>query len=165
MDHLYSPWRYRYLREAVAAEGGACVLCAELAKPDDAAGLVVLRGAHNAIVLNRYPYTSGHMMILPYQHCASLEACGEAARAEMMELAARAEQALRAEYQAQGLNVGLNLGEAAGAGIAGHLHLHVVPRWRGDANFMSVVGETRVLPEELGDTWRRLRAALSPPRP
>jgi ATP adenylyltransferase len=165
MDHLFSPWRYRYLREAGAATDGACVLCAELAKADDAAGLVVLRGAHNAIVLNRYPYTSGHMMILPYQHCASLEACGEAARAEMMELAARAELALRSEYHAQGLNVGLNLGEAAGAGIAGHLHLHVVPRWRGDANFMSVVGETRVLPEELGDTWRRLRAALSLPRP
>ncbi|MGH9466406.1 MAG: HIT family protein [Terriglobales bacterium] len=164
MDHLFSPWRYQYIREARSGgEGGSekCVLCHELAGGSDERNLVVLRAQHNAILLNRFPYTSGHMMILPYAHCATLAECGAAARTEMMELAARAEQALRAEYQAQGLNVGLNLGEAAGAGIAGHLHLHVVPRWGGDANFMSVIGETRVLPEALSDTYTRLRRAFS----
>lgn len=161
MDHLFSPWRYQYIREARGGNDTACVLCQELAHGDDTESLVVLRARHNAIVLNRYPYTSGHMMILPYAHCATLEGCGAEVRAEMMELAARAERALREEYKAQGMNLGLNLGEAAGAGIAGHLHLHAVPRWRGDANFMSVVGETRVLPEALSDTYARLRQALA----
>ncbi|MGH9488569.1 MAG: HIT family protein [Terriglobales bacterium] len=164
MDHLFSPWRYQYIR-AARADGGACVLCEELARDGDEQALVVLRGQHNAVVLNRFPYTSGHVMIVPYAHCGTLEACGEAARAEMMELAARAVRALRQEYQAQGANLGLNLGEAAGAGIEQHLHLHVVPRWRGDANFMSVVGETRVLPEALSDTCVRLRGALAATAP
>ncbi|HUX67375.1 MAG TPA: HIT domain-containing protein [Terriglobales bacterium] len=165
MDYLFSPWRYRYLAER--GEPGGCVLCAQLASGDDDASLVVHRGALAAVMLNRYPYTSGHVMILPYAHAATLAACGAAARSEMIELAAQAEAILTAEYRAQGLNLGMNLGEAAGAGIAGHLHLHVVPRWSGDANFMTVVGETRVLPEELSATYARLRRAfaLSLPRP
>lgn len=158
MDYLFSPWRYRYLAERAEAQG--CVLCAQLASGDDAASLVVHRGALAAVMLNRYPYTSGHVMILPYAHAATLAACGLEARTEMMELAARAEAILTAEYRTQGLNLGMNLGEAAGAGIAGHVHLHVVPRWTGDANFMTVVGETRVLPEELATTYARLRRAL-----
>lgn len=159
MDYLFSPWRYRYLagREA----GAGCVLCAQLAGGDDAAALVVFRGPRAAVMLNRYPYTSGHVMVLPLAHAATLAACGAETRAEIIELAARAETILGREYQAQGLNVGMNLGEAAGAGIAGHLHLHVVPRWTGDANFMTVVGETRVLPEELDTTFARLRRAFS----
>ena len=167
MDFLFSPWRYRYLTAAQPA-GRGCVLCAQLAADDDAAALVAFRGVHNAIMLNRYPYTSGHVMILPYAHVASLAECGAEARAEMMELAARAEAVLTAEYRCPGLNLGLNLGEAAGAGIAGHLHLHAVPRWFGDANFMTVVGETRILPETLEKTFRRLQAAfaaLTPARP
>ena len=159
MDYVFSPWRYRYLA-APPDPAGACVLCAELALGDDAAALVVARARHNAIMLNRFPYTSGHLMILPYRHAARLEACEPEARAEMMELAARAETVLTAAYRPHGLNLGLNLGEAAGAGIAGHLHLHVVPRWIGDANFMTVVGETRVLPEALDTTYRRLRPAF-----
>jgi ATP adenylyltransferase len=171
MDHLFSPWRYRYLTEARAAQGqteGECVLCAELASGDDRKALVVYRGRLAAVMLNRYPYTAGHLMVLPLAHCATLAACGAAPRTEMMHLAAAAETALTAEYRPEGLNVGLNLGAAAGAGIAGHLHLHVVPRWMGDANFISVVGETRVLPERLEDTYDRLRrafAALSLPTP
>ncbi|MGH9480455.1 MAG: HIT domain-containing protein [Terriglobales bacterium] len=163
MDYLFSPWRYRYLAARAAAEG--CVLCAQLGAGDDAGNLVVLRGRLAAIMLNRYPYTSGHVMILPFAHCGSLAACGAATRAELIELAARAERVLEAEYRAQGLNLGMNLGEAAGAGIAGHIHLHVVPRWPGDANFMTVVGETRVLPEELAETYARLRRAFSSPVP
>jgi len=160
MDYLFSPWRYRYLT-APPADPGACVLCAQLAAEDDAANLVVYRGEQAAVMLNRFPYSSGHIMILPYSHCATLAGCAAAVRTEMMELAARAELVLTQEYKPHGLNVGLNLGEASGAGIAGHLHLHVVPRWRGDANFMTVVGETRVLPELLPDTYVRLQRAFS----
>jgi ATP adenylyltransferase len=160
MDYLFSPWRYRYLADAPARSEG-CVLCEHLQAHDDAASLIVFRGERNAVMLNRYPYTSGHLMILPYAHVARLEESTPAARAEMMELAARAERILGREYRPQGLNLGLNLGEAAGAGIAGHLHLHVVPRWVGDANFMTVVGETRVLPVTLEDTWTRLHQAFN----
>jgi len=159
MDHLYSPWRYRYLTEPRPADADACVFCAQLTRSDEEA-LVVHRGAHNAILLNLYPYTSGHILIVPHAHVATLGGCAPEARAEMLELAVRAEAVLGAEYRPQGINVGLNLGEAAGAGIAGHLHLHVVPRWFGDANFMTVVGETRVLPETLEQTYRRLRGAF-----
>jgi len=161
MDYLFSPWRYRYLTAAPAAPG-VCVLCQHLQAGDDAASLVIFRGQQNAVMLNRYPYTSGHLMILPFAHIARLDEATPAARAEMMELAARAEIVLGREYHPQGLNLGLNLGEAAGAGIAAHLHLHVVPRWSGDANFMTVVGETRVLPETLEDTYTRLRRAFQP---
>ncbi|MGH9414610.1 MAG: HIT domain-containing protein [Terriglobales bacterium] len=160
MDHLFSPWRYQYIREPRVGSAG-CVLCHELSQGDDAASLVVFRARYCAIVLNRFPYTTGHIMILPFAHCATLAACGVATRAEMFELAARAEIVLQTEYQPQGLNVGLNLGEAAGAGIAGHIHLHVVPRWRGDANFMTIVSETRVLPEALADTYARLHRAFA----
>ncbi|MGH9395168.1 MAG: HIT domain-containing protein [Terriglobales bacterium] len=161
MDYLFSPWRYRYLAERGGPESG-CVLCAQLASGDDAAALVAYRGQQCAIMLNRYPYTTGHVMVLPYAHAATLGECSAAARAEMIELAARMEAVLGREYHPQGINIGLNLGEAAGAGLAGHLHLHVVGRWPGDSNFMTVVGETRVLPEALEDTYARLRRALNP---
>lgn len=156
MDYLFSPWRYRYIAEPRPAEEG-CVLCAQLSARDDAGNLVVWRGRHNAVMLNLYPYTTGHLMVLPLAHAARLEECPAEARAELIELAARCESVLRAEYRPQGINLGMNLGEAAGAGIAGHLHLHVVPRWFGDTNFMTVTAETRVLPETLADTWARLK--------
>ena len=123
--------------------------------------LVVFRGQHNFLVLNRYPYTSGHLMIVPYKHCADLAGISAEAAAELMELTRAAEKRLGVLYRPHGLNIGMNLGESAGAGIAGHIHMHVVPRWTGDANFMSVTGETRVLPEELGVTWKRVRAAFA----
>ena len=168
MDFLFSPWRYRYLTEARTPVGQAadgCVLCAQLAAGDDRQALVVYRGRLAAVMLNRYPYTVGHLMVLPYAHCATLRTCGAEARHEIMELAAQGEAALEAEYHPEGLNVGVNLGAAAGAGIAGHLHLHVVPRWMGDANFISVVGETRVLPERLEDTYGRLERAFAALQP
>ncbi|MGH9542303.1 MAG: HIT family protein [Terriglobales bacterium] len=155
MDYLFSPWRYRYVSEARA--GNECVLCQKLAARDDEANFILHRGRHNAVMLNLYPYTSGHMMILPFAHVARLGDCDAAARAEMIEIAARGEQALEREYRPEGINLGMNLGAAAGAGIAGHLHLHLLPRWMADANFMTVVGETRVLPEALSDSYRRLR--------
>lgn len=155
MDYVFSPWRYRYVSEARAED--ACVLCLKLAEANDAENFVLYRGRANAVILNLYPYTSGHLMVLPYAHVGSLEACEPAVRSEMMELTARAEGILRREYHPDGLNLGMNLGEASGAGIAGHIHMHVLPRWHGDTNFMTVVAETRVLPEDVARSYARLR--------
>ncbi len=158
MDHLWSPWRYRYVSSGAVRD--ECLFCAKAASSDDQTNYVVLRGEHNFILLNLYPYTSGHLMIAPYAHVASLTEAAPVALEEMMRLTTRTEAALRSLYKPEGLNVGMNLGACAGAGVAGHIHMHVLPRWCGDASFMSTVGETRVLPEELGTTWERLREAL-----
>ena len=158
MDHLWSPWRYRYVSQAIPEE--ACLFCRIAASPDDQANHVVLRGERNFVLLNRYPYTSGHLMIAPYAHVATLEESDPAALAEMMSLAQRAETALRAIYKPGGVNIGINVGKAAGAGVANHIHMHVLPRWLGDVNFMTSVGETRVLPEELDETWAKLKTKL-----
>lgn len=159
MDRLWSPWRYQYVNSGPALSG--CVFCrkAEVGKEEE--NLVLHRGAHCYVLLNLYPYTNGHLMIAPYEHVDTLAGASVAAAAEMMELARIAEKALRQVYQPGGINLGMNLGECAGAGVAGHIHMHMLPRWFGDANFMSVVGETRVLMEELPVTWKRLREALA----
>jgi ATP adenylyltransferase len=138
-----------------------CLFCAKAASSDDRGNYVVLRATHNFILLNLYPYTSGHLMIAPYQHVSTLVDAAPAALEEMMLLAARVEKAMRTLYKPDGLNVGMNLGQAAGAGVAGHIHLHVLPRWSGDASFITTVGETRVLPETLETTYDRLRQALA----
>jgi ATP adenylyltransferase len=126
----------------------------------DEESLIVYRGAHNFVVLNRFPYTSGHVMVVPYRHTADLAGLDEAEASELMALTRGSERHLRATYRPDGLNLGMNIGESAGAGIAGHIHMHVLPRWTGDANFMTTVGRTRVLPEELDVTWRRLKEAF-----
>jgi len=159
MDYLWTPWRYRYMAEAAGQQTG-CIFCSALEKKDDAETLIVFRGKKNFILLNRYPYTSGHVMIVPYAHIPDLKDCDAETLAEMMLLAQRAEGALAAAYQPDGFNLGMNLGRAAGAGVTGHVHLHVLPRWIGDANFMSVVGETRVEPEDLRTTYEKLRKVL-----
>jgi ATP adenylyltransferase len=159
MDYLWTPWRYRYMAEAAGKQTG-CIFCSALEKKDDAETLIVFRGKKNFILLNRYPYTSGHVMIVPYAHIPDLKDCDAETLAEMMLLAQRAEGALAAAYKPDGFNLGMNLGRAAGAGVTGHVHLHVLPRWIGDANFMSVVGETRVEPEDLRTTYEKLRKAL-----
>jgi len=122
--------------------------------------LIVYRGDHNFVVLNRFPYTSGHLMVVPYRHVPDLGGLDEAVAAELMALTRRSERHIRAVYRPDGLNLGMNIGESAGAGIAGHIHMHVLPRWTGDANFMTTIGRTRVLPEELPVTWRRLKEAF-----
>jgi ATP adenylyltransferase len=155
MDYLWSPWRYRYVSQAL--EESACIFCAHAAAADDAKNYVLHRARHNLVVLNLYPYTNGHLMIAPYQHIATLALTPAETLAEMMELAQAAERALRAEYHPDGLNAGFNLGQCAGAGVAGHLHLHMLPRWCGDTSFMTVVGETRVLPEDLASTYEKLK--------
>ncbi len=138
----------------VAAE---CVFCKAVQQEDGPENLVVFRGHVAYVILNRYPYTSGHVMVVPYAHVASLEALTVEARSEIIELATRCIQVLRRAYQPQGFNLGVNMGEAAGAGIVDHVHLHVVPRWGGDTNFMSSVGGTRVLPESIEDSYYRIR--------
>jgi ATP adenylyltransferase len=158
MDYLWTPWRYQYVTQS--NDAGRCVFCSAAQSVDDAKTLVVARGEHNLVILNRYPYTSGHVMVVPYQHVATLEELSDAVLVELIGLARRCEKHLRALYRPDGLNLGMNIGKAAGAGIAGHVHLHALPRWTGDTNFMTVVGETRVMPEALEVTWERLRAAF-----
>jgi ATP adenylyltransferase len=160
MDHLWSPWRYQYVSSEPPVANG-CVFCRKAEAGKEEENLVLFRGTHCYVLLNLYPYTNGHLMIAPYEHVDSLAAASPAAAAEMMDLARVAETALRQVYRPGGINLGMNLGACAGAGVAGHIHLHVLPRWPGDANFLSVVGETRVLIEELPVTWQRLREAFA----
>ncbi len=131
------------------------------ADPNDEETLIVFRGEHNFVVLNRFPYTSGHLMVVPYRHVADLAGLTDAAANELMALTRAAERHIRWLYHPDGMNIGMNIGESAGAGIAGHIHMHVLPRWTGDANFLSTVGQTRVLPEELAVTWKRVRDAFA----
>jgi ATP adenylyltransferase len=154
MDYLWSPWRYRYVTQAEPSAG--CIFCLKARENRDAENYIVYRGSLNFVLLNLYPYTNGHLMIAPYQHVATMEDTHEATLVEMMRLARRAEANLRAAYRPDGLNIGMNIGASAGAGIAGHIHLHVLPRWTADANFMTTVGETRVLPEDLAVTYGKL---------
>ncbi len=136
-----------------------CIFCLAAGTQEDEKHLVFYRGEHVYMLLNRYPYTSGHVMSVPYVHAARLHNLGEATRMEMMELMSRAVEVLQSVYEPDGFNIGLNLGEMAGAGVADHLHTHIVPRWAGDTNFMTSVGGTRVLPETLSETYRRVKAA------
>jgi ATP adenylyltransferase len=186
MDLLWTPWRYAYV---TAADGAArpgippalaawpgdtgCVFCNLMAAVDyaiehgmnadeaEAAGGLVKRGKHCFICLNAYPYTSGHVMVMPYAHLDRLSALPAETAHEMIELAQVTEQVLERLYRPHGLNFGLNLGQAAGAGVAGHLHLHAMPRWVGDTSFITTVAETRVLPEDLATTWKRMRGAFA----
>jgi len=134
-----------------------CVFCCELGLPDGPENLIVFRGELTFVILNRFPYTCGHLMVVPYEHKASLEELDPPTRSEIMENAVHAMRALRMEYKPQGFNMGFNIGEAAGAGVLDHVHFHVVPRWGGDTNFMSALGETRLLPETLESTFWRIK--------
>jgi len=164
MDRLWTPWRYRYVssshpRDSDRKDG--CIFCEKAASSDDRGNYIVLRAERNFAMLNLYPYTNGHLMIAPYEHIATLAGAPEATLLEMMRLTARAEQALRELYGPDGLNIGMNVGAAAGAGVAGHIHMHVLPRWTGDASFMTTISETRVLPEMLEATYERVKSTLS----
>ncbi len=159
MDHIWSPWRYKYVTNA--APDDECVFCAKLAGGNDEVNYIVHRGVHNFVLLNLFPYTNGHMLVAPYAHVAEFEALPAEAAREMTDLTQQAVRHLKAEYRPNGINVGMNLGQCAGAGIAGHLHMHILPRWYGDVSFMTSISETRVLPEELSETWRKLRGAFT----
>jgi ATP adenylyltransferase len=136
-----------------------CIFCNGLKQVDGPLNLIVYRGSKAFVMLNRFPYTSGHIMIVPYEHQPSLELIDSSSRADIMDLSARAIQVLQVVYHPQGYNLGMNIGNAAGAGISEHVHLHLVPRWVGDTNFMSSVSQTRVLPELLEETYRRIKEA------
>jgi ATP adenylyltransferase len=158
MDYLWTPWRYAYVSST--EKTGSCVFCEAVKAGDDALTRIVYRGEHCFIILNAYPYTPGHVMVVPYAHLDELWKLPPEAAAEMMSLSQRMEALLRDLYHPDGINLGMNIGKAAGAGIAGHIHMHVLPRWVADANFVSVVGETRILPETLDVTWKRMSDAL-----
>lgn len=156
MDHLWSPWRSRYVSQGT--QGTGCLFC-EKASGDasnDREQLILHRARFNFVLLNLFPYTTGHTLIAPYAHAANLDEVASETLAEMMELARQVQVGLRASYKPEGYNLGMNLGAPAGAGVADHLHLHVLPRWTGDTNFMTAVSETRVLPEGLLATYDRL---------
>jgi ATP adenylyltransferase len=189
MEYLWTPWRMAYIAGAdqtapapptppagepirpedagqpaqPAESGSGCVFCDRVRLPPshDRASLILHRAERNFVILNLYPYNSGHLMVVPYEHTADLTALDTATRDEMIALAQRMVVIIRDEYSPQGFNLGMNLGHVAGAGIADHLHMHVVPRWAGDTNFMPVVGQTKVLPELLETTYDRLKARLS----
>jgi ATP adenylyltransferase len=157
MDHLFSPWRMKYIDEHKQESG--CAFCKAQELPDGPENLILWRGENVFVILNLFPYTTGHVMVVPYVHCDQLESLNDATLSEMMFTARRLAAILKAEYHCQGINLGMNIGSAAGAGIAEHLHLHLVPRWTGDANFVSVVGQTRVIPEALEASYQRLKRA------
>ncbi len=157
MKYLWTPWRMKYIQEHHDYDGCIFCLAAEAGKDDE--NLIFFRGKYTFMILNRFPYTSGHVMCVPYDHVNRLHHLTVEARTEMMELVNQAVQVLQSVYHPDGFNVGLNLGEMAGAGIAEHLHFHIVPRWGGDTNFISTVGETRILPEALDVTLKRVKAA------
>ncbi len=161
MEHLWTPWRMRYLQGEGRSPGAGCIFCVKPAQTSgcDVDNLIVHRGQLAFVILNRYPYNNGHLMVVPYQHVPSLEALEMPTLTELMILVKQALGVLRTIYNPQAFNLGVNIGEAAGAGIAEHVHFHVVPRWAGDTNYMTVVGQTRVIPEDLTETCLRLCAA------
>jgi len=157
VKRIWAPWRIKYI---LGEKPHNCVFCEALQSRDDAAHYVLHRGDRCALMLNLYPYTNGHMMVIPYLHTGDLVALDSATIAEMMQTTQLGVQLLRGAMAPHGFNVGLNLGQAAGAGIQDHLHIHVVPRWDNDTNFMPVLGDVRVIPESLDATYAKLQAEL-----
>ena len=161
MDRLWAPWRSEYTASSGSAEADSegCIFCnlhSDTTK--DEASFVLHRASHNFVVLNLYPYISGHLLIIPYQHIGELDAAPKDTTDELMDLTKRSQTALREVYQPEGFNVGMNLGRPAGAGVAEHIHIHVVPRWTGDTNFMKTIADTRVISEDLATTYQKLRS-------
>ncbi|CAN5605551.1 HIT domain-containing protein [soil metagenome] len=161
MDVLWSPWRYDYIKadetpSTVASSG--CVFCDILnSSASDKENFILQRAEHNFVILNVYPYISGHLMIIPYAHLADLDQADKKITDELMDLAKHCQTVLRQVYQPDGFNLGVNFGKAAGAGVAEHFHMHILPRWVGDANFMTAIGETRTLSEPLQTTYEKLK--------
>lgn len=157
MKHIWSPWRMKYISSHDTPKG--CIFCNAVKQKDDIENLVVARGEHAFVILNRYPYTSGHVMVVPYSHVGTLAELDKDILTNMMVLIQQCISTIDKVYKPEGFNIGANLGNVAGAGITDHVHFHVVPRWNGDTNFMTAVAESRVLPESLADTLKRLKDA------
>ena len=165
MDRLYTPWRWDYM---VNPKPDHCPFCEYLAQDadHDPENFILLRAPHTFIVLNRYPYSNGHLMVLPNEHVSTLDVLSDETQFELMKLTTYCTQILKSAYHPHGFNVGINIGKAAGAGMEAHLHIHIVPRWQGDTNFMPVIAKTKVMPESLDDTYARLKrvmAEITPP--
>lgn len=154
MDHLWTPWRYQYIKDEKRLT--ECPFCTVVQEAQDEKNFILYRAHHNFVILNIFPYTGGHLMVIPYQHIAELVALDKEVSDELMDLTKLCNQILQQEYHPHGCNLGMNLGRAAGAGVAAHLHMHILPRWMGDVNFITTVAETRTVPEDLITTYRRL---------
>ena len=159
MDYLWTPWRYSYIVSGDKAT--SCIFCDTVNAGDDRKAHIVLRARRCFVILNTFPYTTGHVMVVPYEHRDTLSSLDADTTQELMSLTQRMEGILRKVYHPEGINLGMNIGKAAGAGVAGHVHMHVLPRWTADSNFMTTIAETRILPEDLDTTFTRLQAALS----
>lgn len=161
MDLLWSPWRYDYIKDEdrrLTVKVNGCVFCTILNdSASDEEKFILHRAEFNFVILNIYPYTSGHMMIVPFAHLADLDHAEKAATDEMMDLTKRCQTSIREVYRPNGINLGMNLGKAAGAGVAEHFHMHILPRWIGDANFMTSISQTRTIPEDLQTTYEKLK--------
>lgn len=161
MDVLWSPWRYDYIKSgenSPPADSTGCVFCDILAgSATDEEKFILHRGRLNFVILNIYPYITGHLMVIPYEHLQDIDRASKPTTDELMDLTKRCQTALREVYRPNGFNIGMNLGKAAGAGVAGHLHQHIMPRWFGDVNFITSIGETRTIPEDLQTTYEKLR--------
>ena len=160
MDRLWAPWRMAYIMSTVKDQDEGCVFCRMLAEDDDARNLILCRGAHAFVVMNLFPYNTGHLMVVPFRHIGEFSSLSPAEHLELVNLMSLSQDALRECLSPHGYNLGMNLGRVAGAGILDHLHYHVVPRWNGDGNFMSVVADTKVISESLHDTYRHLKTAF-----
>ena len=158
MERLWAPWRMRYIENADNSEG--CIFCEFPAAENDVENLILLRGEHAFIILNAFPYSNGHLMVTPYRHTASLDDLDDAEMLETMTLTRQGVNLLKTAFRPDGFNIGINMGRVAGAGIADHVHVHIVPRWNGDTNFMPVLGDVRVIPESLQVVYERLKACL-----
>jgi len=158
MEKLWAPWRMAYL-EVTAPSG--CIFCEKPGAGQDAENWILHRGERAFIILNAFPYNNGHMMVAPFRHTADLESLQPEEQADIFRLTQLCVRLLRTAYQPDGYNLGMNLGKTAGAGVADHLHMHIVPRWNGDTNFMPIVADTKVLPDSLDNTYRKLREALA----
>jgi ATP adenylyltransferase len=159
-QRIWAPWRLAYVKDASKDSDQECIFCAKPAAGDDEANLIVHRGERCFVILNLFPYTNGHLMVAPYEHVAALPELDPETLAEMMSLTQRAMRVLEQRYEPHGYNVGFNQGRVAGAGVEHHIHMHVVPRWGGDTNFMPVLGDTRVMPQTLSDSYAALKGSL-----
>lgn len=158
---MWAPWRMKYVGAPDEERSAACILCEVPAQEDDASTYILHRGRLAYVIMNLYPYNNGHLMIVPYRHVATLPDLEADAAAEMTELTRRSQRVVQDAMRPQGFNIGMNQGRAAGAGIDQHLHMHLVPRWVGDTNFMPVVGDTRVMPQHLDETYELLRKGFA----
>ena len=157
VERIWAPWRLEYVKDASKDCGDACLFCVKASEDDDEANLIVHRGERCFVMLNKYPYTNGHLMVAPFEHTATIQDLDAETVAEMMALAQRSMTILESKYQPHGYNVGFNQGRVAGAGVEHHIHMHVVPRWGGDTNFMPVLADTHVMPATLEQTYEALR--------